>query len=233
MNFVRERLSDVLNGRSVGKAEPPPIDLCCSSVAEVLYLSQHLVFVNSCRLFQAPRDRSVFKGETTMAFVHGGRRNFASERTSNTHTYIPSATHQHIFPLYNPTSFDIVLFWEFVSPSNVLDSIFASTLTSISASPSASQFLADSQYTHHNLRKPRSGHLTLYGTNLGATHAPLQDVIEQFESAKVKRSMYAETQRENVKILEAIRTCEWNVEMNPLDVVVASEDEIVHDFSSG
>jgi hypothetical protein len=45
--------------------------------------------------------------------------------------------------------------------------------------------------------------------------------------------MYAETMRENTKILEAIKRCEWNMEMNPLDVVVKGTERVVHDFSSG
>lgn len=58
-------------------------------------------------------------------------------------------------------------------------------------------------------------------------------MIEEFESAKVKRSMYAETVRENLEMLEAIKSCDWNMEMNPLDVIVQGTDDVVHNFSTG
>lgn len=85
----------------------------------------------------------------------------------------------------------------------------------------------------HRSRESRSGHVTIHGLTLGATHGPLQSIIEEVENSKVKRSMYAETVRENKEMLEAIRECEWNREMNPLDVVVKSTDGVVHDFASG
>lgn len=78
----------------------------------------------------------------------------------------------------------------------------------------------------------RTGFILLSGLNLGAGHAALQEVIENVESAKVKRSMYAETQREKMEILQSIRDSEWNVEMNPL-VVTIQEDVVEHDFSRG
>jgi len=68
---------------------------------------------------------------------------------------------------------------------------------------------------------------------LGASHAPLQDVIQGVENAKGKRNMYAETVRENMEMLDAIRGCEWNMEMNPLDISVRGAKDINHDFSAG
>jgi hypothetical protein len=78
----------------------------------------------------------------------------------------------------------------------------------------------------------RTGFVLLSGLNLGAGHAALQETIEKVESAKVKRSMYAETQREKVEILQSIRDSEWNAEMNPL-VVTIQEGVVEHDFSRG
>lgn len=49
----------------------------------------------------------------------------------------------------------------------------------------------------------------------------------------MKRSMYAETQREKGAILEAIRNSEWNAEMNPLMVAFSDGQLIQHDFSKG
>ncbi|KAG9314249.1 ER-golgi trafficking TRAPP I complex 85 kDa subunit-domain-containing protein [Chiua virens] len=78
----------------------------------------------------------------------------------------------------------------------------------------------------------RTGFMLLSGLNLGASHAPLQETIETIENAKVKRSMYAETQREKMEILQSIRDSEWNAEMNPL-VVTIQEAVVGHDFSLG
>lgn len=71
------------------------------------------------------------------------------------------------------------------------------------------------------------------GLTLGAEHGDLGSIIEEAESAKVKRSMYAETQKEKMEIMKAVKGGEWNVNSNP--VVVSAEYELVveHDFESG
>ena len=79
----------------------------------------------------------------------------------------------------------------------------------------------------------RHGHNLVTGLTLGATHAPLRELIEEAETAKVKRSMYAETQRERVEMLEGIRRCEWNAEVEPLAVISQGGQVIQHDFSQG
>ncbi|KAF8530987.1 ER-golgi trafficking TRAPP I complex 85 kDa subunit-domain-containing protein [Gautieria morchelliformis] len=79
----------------------------------------------------------------------------------------------------------------------------------------------------------RRGYVTVPGLLLGASHAPLDEVIQQSETAKVKRTMYAETTREKGEILEAVRASEWNAEMNPTVVRVVSQPRIEHDFSQG
>ena len=79
----------------------------------------------------------------------------------------------------------------------------------------------------------RSGYILASGLLLGASHAPLRDIIQEVEQRKAKRSMFAETQREREEILESIRNSEWNMEMNPLVTTAHCEDIIGHDFSSG
>ncbi|KAF8832229.1 hypothetical protein HHX47_DHR1001645 [Lentinula edodes] len=44
--------------------------------------------------------------------------------------------------------------------------------------------------------------------------------------------MYAETQRKKEEILEDIRNSEWNMEMNPLHVIIHTND-VSHDFATG
>lgn len=78
-----------------------------------------------------------------------------------------------------------------------------------------------------------SGHINVHGITLGARHAALDDIVEEAENAKVKRSMYAETQRENMEVLDAIRGSEWNVEMNPITLFIQDVGTKVHDFSKG
>lgn len=79
----------------------------------------------------------------------------------------------------------------------------------------------------------RSGHTILSGLKLGATHAPLRELIEEAESAKVKRSMYAETHRQRQQILAALKECEWNADMDPLEISVENGVTVEHEFSNG
>lgn len=79
----------------------------------------------------------------------------------------------------------------------------------------------------------RKGHITVYGTRLGAAHAALDDIIDRAENSKVKRSMYAETQREKLELVEGIKNSEWNEEMDPITVGVEDVGAIEHDFSKG
>ena len=79
----------------------------------------------------------------------------------------------------------------------------------------------------------RSGHVLIPGAILGAGHAALKEIVEEAQEAKVKRSMYAETQREKSAVLDAIRTSEWNAEMNPLVLTLQQGEVVKHDFSAG
>ena len=77
----------------------------------------------------------------------------------------------------------------------------------------------------------RSGHILVSGAILGAEHGALNAAIHEAEEMKVKRSMYAETQRERSSVLEAIRASEWNAEMNPVSLVTIEPDIVRHNFS--
>jgi trafficking protein particle complex subunit 8 len=77
----------------------------------------------------------------------------------------------------------------------------------------------------------RSGHVLISGTTIGAEHGALHNIIREAEETKVKRSIYAETQMERANILEAIRTSEWNAEMNPVLLTTIKSDVIHHNFS--
>lgn len=73
----------------------------------------------------------------------------------------------------------------------------------------------------------------MYGTRMGAAHAALDDIIGKAENAKVKRSMYAETQREKMELVDGIRGSEWNEEMDPISVSVEDLGAVEHDFGKG
>lgn len=71
------------------------------------------------------------------------------------------------------------------------------------------------------------------GLTLGAEHGDLGAIIEEAESAKVKRIMYAETQKEKMEIMQTVRGGEWNMNSNPVVVSVRYELVVEHDFESG
>lgn len=49
----------------------------------------------------------------------------------------------------------------------------------------------------------------------------------------MKRSMYAETQREKEEILDAIRGSEWNADVDPIAVSLQHGRALEHDFAEG
>ncbi|KAJ7125714.1 ER-golgi trafficking TRAPP I complex 85 kDa subunit-domain-containing protein [Mycena crocata] len=165
LDFVSRKLGDVIHGRSVEPSGPPPIDV----------LHSHIAKSRSTRSAEA----------ATWHFIHSGRRNLVIRHLAHTHPHIPAQSYPSIFPLHNPKSVDVVIFWQITA-------------------------------------QRRHGHILISGITLGAGHAALKDIIDEAEGAKVKRSMYAETQREKIEVLDAIRHSEWNSEMNP--VVVTNED---------
>lgn len=79
----------------------------------------------------------------------------------------------------------------------------------------------------------RSGHVLLAGINVGVGHAALRDIVNLAENAKATRNMYAETQREKVKMLQTVRDSEWNSEMDPIVLTAQTTETLDHDFTSG
>ena len=150
-----------------------------------------------------------------MHLITATKRSVVSTQVQLTHPCIRTSSLPYIFPLYNPSSVDFVIFWSLPSRSS-------------HTPPPPTQ-------------ATRSGYLYIPGPLLGASHAPLADVIAAVETGKAKRSMFAETQREREDIMSGIRECEWNLEVDPLvvSVSVAGADErsggevMRHDFSEG
>ncbi|KAF8640579.1 hypothetical protein AX17_000241 [Amanita inopinata Kibby_2008] len=79
----------------------------------------------------------------------------------------------------------------------------------------------------------RTGHVLISGVTLGARHAALDETIRDADKLKNTRSIYAETRREKMEILNAVKNDEWNAEMDPLSIVVQDPQPIKHDFSKG
>ncbi|KAJ7103664.1 ER-golgi trafficking TRAPP I complex 85 kDa subunit-domain-containing protein [Mycena belliarum] len=176
-DFVARKLQDVLLGKAAELSSPPPIDI----------VSDHIF---------KPQFRARRSTETaTRHFIHRGRRNLMLRRLAHAHPHIPPHSYPSIFPLHNPNSIDLIIFWEIPTQS-------------------------------------RHGHILVSGIVLGAGHAALKDIIDDAEAAKVKRSMYAETQRQKMEVLDAVRSSEWNLEMSPI-VVTQDETPLFHDFSRG
>ncbi|KAI0721227.1 ER-golgi trafficking TRAPP I complex 85 kDa subunit-domain-containing protein [Cerioporus squamosus] len=184
--FVARKIETVLQGGQVDPSEPPPIELACTHLAEV----------------RSQRGRSVgsnivpLRTPATRHFLHCGRRTMTAQATASAHRDIPSRLHRSIFPLYNPATVDVVIFWELPA-------------------------------------QKRAGHILLQGPTLGAGHAALKELIETAETMKVKRNMYAETERERQAILEAVRNCEWNRETDPIAVFMQDGSVVEHDFRQG
>ncbi|KAH7885908.1 ER-golgi trafficking TRAPP I complex 85 kDa subunit-domain-containing protein, partial [Phlebopus sp. FC_14] len=91
--FVSKKLGDVLNGRHIEPADPPPMDLICN----------HVTHNDYCFSMCDPIISHLVQCE---------RRNVVSGSISYSHPHIPSSSHPHIFPLYHPLSVDILVFWE-------------------------------------------------------------------------------------------------------------------------
>lgn len=84
-DFVCDRISDVLNNRAVGKGDPPPIDLCCSSVTEVK--CRHVQkLIDTHLLVSAFETEMVFQGRDTIC-LHSWQPTQLCFRTYNQHAY--------------------------------------------------------------------------------------------------------------------------------------------------
>ncbi|KAI0686194.1 ER-golgi trafficking TRAPP I complex 85 kDa subunit-domain-containing protein [Earliella scabrosa] len=91
--FVARKVQAVLKGDQVDASEPPPLDLICTHLAQ----GANIV------LRRTPATRH---------FLHCGRRTMTAQATAAAHPDIPSHIQRAVFPLYNPSTVDIVVFWE-------------------------------------------------------------------------------------------------------------------------
>ncbi|KAI1793952.1 ER-golgi trafficking TRAPP I complex 85 kDa subunit-domain-containing protein [Ganoderma leucocontextum] len=175
--FVASKLQAILKDDQADSSKPPPIDLTCT----------HLVQGTNIVPLRTPATRH---------FIKCGRRTMTAQATASAHPDIPTRLHGSIFPLYNPSNVDIVVFWELPA-------------------------------------QKRAGHILLQGPTLGAHHAGLLEIIHVAEKMKVKRSMFAETQREREAILHSVKNCEWNMETDPMLVLVKDGTVVEHNFRQG
>lgn len=77
----------------------------------------------------------------------------------------------------------------------------------------------------------RFGYIVISGLRLGAEHALLNDVLHR--ERQVKRSMYAETEKERSDVLDSIERSEWNGDSSPIYVDIRHEEYATHDFTEG
>jgi len=159
---VIRQLRSVLKGETVSSEPPPRLKLIHSQI-------------------NSSSGQSSALDKPTQMSIDSARRNYVLRSMARLLAYVPAQSHYSLFPVHDPNSIDLIVFWEIPSSS-------------------------------------RSGHCYIPGTTLGARHAEMQDIIHEAEVSKVKRSMYAETERERQEIMDAIRGSEWNSEMNPLQL---------------
>ncbi|KAF9517934.1 hypothetical protein BS47DRAFT_419311 [Hydnum rufescens UP504] len=68
---------------------------------------------------------------------------------------------------------------------------------------------------------------------VGPRHGALQNLLAEARHDGGGRTMYAETNRERGTLLESIRTCDWNVDDDPIAVHVEGPRRVTHDFGNG
>jgi len=108
IDYVLNRLGDVVRGKVLDQSQPPPLDLCYS----------HVIQASS----STPLNDSKIQ-----KFIHSGKRHAATASILSSHPYIPPHTHPHIFPLFNPAALDVLVFWEIPS-ENRSGNLFVSGL---------------------------------------------------------------------------------------------------------
>ena len=193
--YVRRKIGAVLRGEEIDPSEPPPLEVSYTHFSDVGRSSiGAMVSLMENSLQSDPI--LTFGSEDISYFVRQNKRKAVWQSLSRVYPTIPRASYHTVFPLYNPASLDLLVFWEMPSQG-------------------------------------RCGHVLASGLTLGAEHGDLGSMIDEAESAKVKRSMYAETQREKMEVMRAVRGGEWNVNSNPVVVSVECELVVEHDFESG
>ncbi|KAF8846247.1 hypothetical protein BDN67DRAFT_986591 [Paxillus ammoniavirescens] len=90
--FVSKKLADVLHGRTIEPGDPPPLDLTCQHTSTV---RMHDPVISHLLLSE--------------------KRHITASSIARSHPHIPATTHPLIFPLFNPTSVDFLVFWEIPS----------------------------------------------------------------------------------------------------------------------
>jgi len=193
--YVRRKIGAVLRGEEIDPSEPPPLEVSCTHFSGVGCFLTGVIPSLTEGLPQS-NPAIAFYSEDISDLVRQNKRRLVRRSLSRTYPAIPSSSYHTVFPLYNPASLDVLVFWEIPTQG-------------------------------------RRGHVLVSGLTLGAEHGDLGGIIEEAESAKVKRSMYAETQREKVEVMRAVRGGEWNVNSNPVVVNVECELVVEHDFESG
>lgn len=90
--YAVEKLAGVLKGRPVSITDPPSIDLLCS----------HLQDLSKSRL----------TSDCLRTLLIAERRRLVDGYLKDNHPHLPHTSLPYIFPLYHPSSVDIVVHWE-------------------------------------------------------------------------------------------------------------------------
>ncbi|KIY70143.1 hypothetical protein CYLTODRAFT_392434 [Cylindrobasidium torrendii FP15055 ss-10] len=180
--FVRGKVSSLLQGKEIDSTRPPALDLCFSRI-------------------QPHSESDVVEPHSSSEcyFIEKARQVTVLAELKHRYPSIPLDSLPNIFPLYHPQAVDVTLFWRIITPETT----------------------------------ERVGHVTVRVDNVGVGHGLLRDIVDTAESAKVVRSMYAETTREKAEVLRCVKESEWNAEGDPVVVRILGQDDIKHAFAEG
>ncbi|TFK77235.1 hypothetical protein BDN72DRAFT_755266 [Pluteus cervinus] len=92
--FAFRKLSEIVKGNPVDSSNPPSIDILCR------HTSQSSSTTNSVL------------SNPTRHFLSTSRRTHVTRTIARTTPHILASSYPHIFPLYNPLSADVIVFWE-------------------------------------------------------------------------------------------------------------------------
>lgn len=107
--YAVEKLSGVLKGRPVSITDPPSIDLLCSHLEEVSdAISSSLPLLNDLQ----DLSKSRLTSDCLRTLLIAERRRLVHGYLKDNHPHLPHTSFPYIFPLYHPSSVDIVVHWE-------------------------------------------------------------------------------------------------------------------------
>jgi hypothetical protein len=111
VDFIKQKITDVLAGREPDPTPPPAVDILCSSAFQVSVLRAFVVAMLTRLLPQTDNASLSLADPSVRAFVHHARRAAALRASLAAQPLIPARLHPLVFPLYTPGAVDVLVFW--------------------------------------------------------------------------------------------------------------------------